>query len=108
MHAHLGRWLVAGTMLAVSAIAVPARALESGASSDPCFWQTVHWAELSKTQQELLSTIGWTAEKWESDNPDDYPPSEQKTWADLSDAERLVNEALGQTEESWDHPAEGC
>ena len=95
-------------LLAASAAATPLSAVEAPDPADPCFWQTVHWGQLSTHQQELLSVLGWTEEKWDSGNPDEYPPSESKTWAELSDAERQVNEALGQTEESWDNPSEDC
>jgi hypothetical protein len=95
-------------LLAVLAFATPLRAVEGPDPADPCFWQRVHWGALTTHQQELLSVLGWTEEKWESGNPDEYPPSESKTWADLSDAERLVNEALGQTEQSWDSPSQDC
>lgn len=100
--------LAAALLLAASAISTPLRAVEGPAPSDPCFWQTVRWGQLTAHQQELLSVLGWTEEKWESGNPDEYPPSESETWAELSDAERLVNEALGQTEQSWDNPSEDC
>jgi hypothetical protein len=74
------------------------------APPDPCYWQTAHWGELSRSERQLLRGLGWTEKSWESPDRGDDPPSESKAWADLSDSERRVNETLGMTEKSWDNP----
>jgi hypothetical protein len=92
---------VAGPALPVFAPAVPV-----GGPPNPCYWQTVHWVELSKTERSLLGQLGWNARNWESYDRKDDPPSESKPWADLTDRQRRINEALGISEKSWDNPPE--
>ena len=88
--------------------AAAASTVDVRAPDDVCFWQTVQWDDLSGMEQALWGTLGWNAGNWESENPDDYPPSEFKAWDELSQPEREMLVRLGYTEETWDNIEDVC
>ena len=50
--------LAAGAILVLWAIATPREAEAALVPSDRCYWFTVHWVEMSPTQQELMGRLG--------------------------------------------------
>lgn len=76
--------------------------------TDVCFWQTVDWDDMNTAEQAAWESLGWTPDTWESDDPQDYPPSEFKAWAQLTAAERKTLTSLGYTEKTWDNIEAVC
>ena len=51
--------------------------------------------------QYVLNVLGWDEESWASNDPDDWPESEDKSWDELTDFEQAAADYLCYYEESW-------
>lgn len=69
-------------------------------NGNPGIWEKLSWEDMSTTEQELWSVLGWRQEKW---NRNDPPPSSDKAWGDLSHAEQQAASGLGFTQDIWDN-----
>jgi len=75
------------------------------------------WSELGaarRKNEQMWTVLGWDKVRWEADDPNLYPPSENKSWAQLSKqprngaqaSEAEAAAALGFTEDTWDGSAQ--
>lgn len=67
---------------------------------DPGIWEELSWADLSSTEKELWSLLGWQQDAWDGN---EAPASADKVWKDLNYQERSAAMSLGFTEDIWNN-----
>ncbi len=65
---------------------------------NPGIWEQLGWEDMSATEQQLWSALGWNHERWD-DN--DAPASSDKEWSELSQQEQYAARGLGFNEQLW-------
>lgn len=66
---------------------------------NPHIWEQLAWDDMSGTEQQLWSALGWNQDRWDSN---DAPASADKEWSELSQQEQYAARGLGFSQELWD------
>ncbi len=65
---------------------------------DPSGWEQLGWEDMSATEQQLWSVLGWDQDRWDENSA---PASTNKEWSELSQQEQFAATGLGFTEQLW-------
>lgn len=61
-------------------------------------WEQLAWEDMSATEQQLWSALGWNQDRWDDNDP---PASTNKEWSELSTQEQYATRGLGFNEQLW-------
>lgn len=67
---------------------------------NPGIWEKLSWADLSSTEKELWTNLGWREERWDGN---EAPASTSKEWKALTFREQSAALSLGFTEDIWNN-----
>ena len=65
---------------------------------NPHILEQLGWEDMSATEQQLWSALGWSQDRWDDNNA---PASSDKEWSDLSQQEQFAARGLGFNEQLW-------
>jgi hypothetical protein len=66
---------------------------------NPGIWEELLWNDMSGTEKELWTLLGWQQDKWDRN---EAPATTNKVWKDLTSQEQCAAMSLGFTEDIWD------
>ena len=69
-------------------------------NGDPGIWEELSWEDMSDSEKQLWSDLGWKQKDWDGNRP---PESADKEWSELNDTERKAALRLGFTKDLWDN-----
>jgi len=67
---------------------------------DPGIWERLSWADMSSSEQELWTDLGWTEAMWDRNAA---PESTNTEWRFLSSKQKSAAAGLGFTEDIWNN-----